>query len=87
MFNVVVLQNVVSSFEKGSNGQNHSLSDSNHSIKNFPLAEFPIPLPLNAIRKTFWQELLVGYEIDDNRLSLEERVEWLVCHYDTKSLH
>ena len=49
MFNVVVLQNVVSSFEKGSNGQNHSLSDSNHSIKNFPLAEFPIPLPLNAI--------------------------------------
>ena len=39
------LKNVVFSFEKGSIGQNHSSSDSQHLIKSFPL-------PLNAIGET-----------------------------------
>ena len=40
------LQNVFFSFEKGSNGQNHSSSDSNHPIKKSPPsppAKFCIP--------------------------------------------
>ena len=43
------LQNVVFSFEKDSSGQNHSLSDSHHSIEKSPLANFPSLLPLNTI--------------------------------------
>ena len=39
---VQYLQNVAFSFEKGSNGQNHSSSDSHHLMKKFPLAKFPI---------------------------------------------
>ena len=37
------LQNVVFSFEKGSNGQNHFFSDSHKLIKIFPQTKFPIP--------------------------------------------
>ena len=59
LIDVQYLQNLVFSFENGSNVQNHSLLDSHHSIKKFPLAKFPIPLlkifsclPLNTIWKT-----------------------------------
>ena len=52
---VQYIQNVVFSFEKGSNDQTHSSSDSNHPIKKNP-AKFLIPLhwgvnhlPLNTI--------------------------------------
>ena len=56
---VQYLQNVFS-FEKGSNGQKYSLSDSHHPIKKSPPPQqnfpFPplgaLPLPLNAIWKT-----------------------------------
>ena len=44
LIDVQYLQNLVFSFENGSNVQNHSLSDSHHSIKKFPLAKFPISL-------------------------------------------
>ena len=37
------LQNVVFSFEKGSNGQNHSSSGSHHQIKKISPAKNPIP--------------------------------------------
>ena len=36
LINVQYLQNVVFSFEGGSNGQNHSSSGSHHLIKKFP---------------------------------------------------
>ena len=36
LIDVQYIQNVVSSFEKGSNGQNHSSSDSHHPITNTP---------------------------------------------------
>ena len=36
LMNVRYLQNVAASFEKGSNGQNHSLSDSHHPTKIHP---------------------------------------------------
>ena len=42
LINVQYLQNVVFHFEKGSNGQNHSSSGSNHPIKKSP-ANFHIP--------------------------------------------
>ena len=35
--------NVVVSFEKGLNGQNHSSSDSHHPIKSLPQQNFPYP--------------------------------------------
>ena len=41
LINVQFLQNVVSSFEKGSRGQNHSLSDSHHPTEKSPGANFP----------------------------------------------
>ena len=60
---VQYLQNLDFSFEKGSNIQNHSLSDSHHSIKKILPAKFPIPLqrvfsclPLNTI----WKTLMMG---------------------------
>ena len=40
--NVQYLHNVISSFEKGSNGQNHSSSDSQHPLKQSIRAKFPI---------------------------------------------
>ena len=58
LIDVLYLQNVVFSFEKESNGQNHFLSDSQIRIKKFPPAKFFIPplgdytLPLNTIWKT-----------------------------------
>ena len=58
LIDVQYLQNLVSSIEKGSNLQNHSLSDLHHSIKKIPPTKFPIPqlrgfscLPLNTICK------------------------------------
>ena len=59
--NVQCLQNVVFSFEKGSNSQDHSLSDSHNPIKKFlysktfdcpHLREFP-PTPEHYLVKTF----------------------------------
>ena len=56
LIHVQYLQNLVFSFEKDSDGQNYSLSDSHQLIKKFPPSKFPIhplpgeiPLPLNAI--------------------------------------
>ena len=43
LIDVQCLQNVVFSFEKGSNGQNHSLSDSYQLIKKSPAVKFSIP--------------------------------------------
>ena len=40
---------VAFSFEKGLNGQIHSSSYFQRSIKKFPPAKFPIPPPLNAL--------------------------------------
>ena len=53
LINGQYLENVVFSFEKGSSGQNHSLSDSHNTIEPLPpsLGKFPIPLPLNVIWK------------------------------------
>ena len=42
LIDVQYLQNVVFSFEKGSNDQIHSLSDSHDSIKKVSPAKFPI---------------------------------------------
>ena len=57
------VQNVVLSFEKSSNGQNDSLSDSHHSTKKFPQQNFPFPptisKPLNcplAPKENFWRD-------------------------------
>ena len=42
-FDIKYLQNGVSSFEKGLNGQNHSSTDSHHPMKKFlPSLKFPI---------------------------------------------
>ena len=41
LLDVQYLQNVVISFEKGLNGQNPSLSDLDHPIKNPPQQNFP----------------------------------------------
>ena len=43
LMNVKYLQNVVFSFEKGLNGQNHSSSGSHHPIEKSPPAKFLIP--------------------------------------------
>ena len=56
------LENVVSSFKKGSNVQYDSSSGSHHSLEQNPTAKFPIPTPvgrippppLNTIRKTLY---------------------------------
>ena len=45
------IQNVVFSFEKGSNGQNHSSSDSHYPIHPTP-SKILHPLTLKAIWKT-----------------------------------
>ena len=44
LIDVQYLQNVVFSFEKGSNGQNHSSSGSHHHINLIHSANFPNPL-------------------------------------------
>ena len=44
LINVKYLQNLVFSSEKSSNVQNHSLSDSHHSIKRFPLQNLLSPI-------------------------------------------
>ena len=50
LLNVQYLQNAVYSFEKGSNRQNHSLSDSHHLIEKSPGQISHSPNPL-AFRK------------------------------------
>ena len=64
LIDVQYLQNVVFSFEKDSNGQNHYLPDSHYSIKKLPQQNFiflPLaeifPIPLNAIWKTLMMEV------------------------------
>ena len=49
LVDIQYLQNVVFSFEQGSNGQNHFLSDS-HSLdrKILPEQHFPFSLPLRG---------------------------------------
>ena len=59
LMNVKYLQNVVFSFEKGLNGQNHSSSGSHNSIEKSPPAKFPIS-PTGVIcppLNTFWKTL------------------------------
>ena len=51
LINVQYLQNVIFSFEKGSNGQNHSLSDSDHPKEECPKANFPSPYPITLFGK------------------------------------
>ena len=53
LINVQYLQNVVFSFQKGSSGQNHSLSDSHHPIEKSPPANFPSPYPLILFGKSW----------------------------------
>ena len=48
---VQYLQNVVLSLEKGSNGQNHSLSESQHSVKISPEPNF-LPHSLDLFEKS-----------------------------------
>ena len=43
------LENVVSSFKKGSNFQYDSSSGSHHSLEQNPTAKFPIPTPVGRI--------------------------------------
>ena len=51
LINVQYLENVVFNFEKGSSGQNHSLSDSHHAIEKSPQANFPSPYPVALFGK------------------------------------
>ena len=49
LVDIQYLQNVVFSFEQGSNGQNHFLSDSHPlDIKILPEQHFPFSLPLSG---------------------------------------
>ena len=60
LIDVQYLQNIVFSFEKGSNGQNHSLSDSHPRRKKSPskISNSPfwsgIPLPLTLFGKPWY---------------------------------
>ena len=65
LINVQYLQKIVFSFEKGSNGQNHSSSGSHYPIKKSPhwggaggwqFTPPPTHVPLNAI----WKSLFSG---------------------------
>ena len=63
LIDVQYLQKLVFSFEKGSNVQNHSVSDSHHSIKKFPPAKFPIPLLRGfycLLLNFIWKTLIMG---------------------------
>ena len=51
LINVKYLESIVSSIEKGSNGQNHSSSNCHHLINN-PLVKLLIPVP-----STIWKTL------------------------------
>ena len=51
LINVPCLENVVN-FEKGSNSQNHSSSDSHNPIKIFFIATFAIAFTWNGKNKT-----------------------------------
>ena len=53
LIDVQYLQNIVFSFEGGSNGQNHSSSGSHHLVKKFPSQQhFWFP-PVGGIPPTF----------------------------------
>ena len=52
LISVTCLENVVN-FEKGSNSQNHSLSDSHNPRKISFIAKFAIALTWNGENKTF----------------------------------
>ena len=68
LINVQDLQNVVFSFEKDSNGQNHSLSDFYHPIKN-PLSKISC-LPVNTGRNSHSFSHWVGREVTSYPLTL-----------------
>ena len=59
LINVPCLENVVN-FEKGSNSQNHSSSDSHNPIKIFFIATFAIAFTWNGknkiIKTSFWKQ-------------------------------
>ena len=63
LIDVQYIQNVVFSFEKGSNGQNHSSSDLHQPIP--PQQNFASSLPLKVISKTLdkWSALATAYFI------------------------
>ena len=52
LIDVQCLQNVVFSFEKGLNGQNHTSAGSHDPIKKYFPAEFPIPPIIGGIPLT-----------------------------------
>ena len=55
------LQNVVLSFEKDWNAQNHSLSDSHLLMKKSPAAKFPIVIPkISLLFRVIWKFLVKG---------------------------
>ena len=79
LIDVQYLQKVVFSFEKGSNGQNHSSSGSHNPIKKSPLprAKFPIPPPLSVIWKTVKPVIIATYFLlIDVALSI---ISWKCC--------
>ena len=39
------------------------------------------------LKALHWIRLPVGYDGNDNRLRIEERMEWVVHHSDHKYLH
>ena len=45
LINVQYLHNIAFSLEKGSSGQNHSFSDSHHSVQKFPQENILPPPP------------------------------------------
>ena len=60
---VQYLQNVVFGFEKGSKGQNHSLSDSQHPIKKSLKQPFPFLHPISPyyIKQIYQYKLYYYY--------------------------
>ena len=58
LIDVRYIQNVVVSFEKGSNGQNHTSSDSHHPITHTSSTiSHPPPLTLPLTNKAVWKTL------------------------------
>ena len=66
LIDIQYTQNVVFSFEKGSNGQNHSSSVYYHLIKNIPQQNFSFPpvggFPPTLFGKT-WKQMLLNVMI------------------------
>ena len=65
LISVQYLQNVVFGFEKGSIGQNSSLSDSHHPIKKCPYSKVSHYPPTEGIpppkKKAIWKTLCIAY--------------------------